>query len=353
MSERPRSGSAAAIALAVLTVLASCTRGDDRTPVLPDRGVDHRLTGSILVTGGFSPAGFGGLQLVDVATGDERPVRMPTGEEALTGLFLEDGTLVGVLRDGRGRVQAYELDPDQPPRRLGPALPRGSFLEVSAAGDVVLAADCSGGMRGFTLNLARPSAWRPVTAACPAAVSPDGRTIASSPDGRTLVVAPADRRGPPEPLVDLRRLRLPAGVDEDPQIVGRPTWGADGVAVVVAGRSRLAIVIAQPEGGPEVASIGDSSAGFRSALAWEPEGGSLVVANDTHTESVVRTLDPGGGGSVIGLSDEPVAALVWSPAGDAVLASAVFSWIFLDPEGGWLRKVPVNRSRGTPVAWSI
>jgi WD40 repeat protein len=295
--------------------------------------------------------------VVDVETGVESRVQIRPTHFVLAGAFRKDGSILGVLQDGRGKVRAYEVSVEEPARPLSPPIPAGVFefsFDFSMAGDVLLAADCDGGTRGYTLDLERPLAWRPVTASCLATLSPDGRRIAASPDGRTIVTSPADRRGPTEPVLELADLDgLPPGVTEDPEIVGNLAWGEAGLAAVVAAGSRLAVVTVAPDGSITIVGIGDSSAGFRTSLAWEPGGEELAVANETHTESVLRSLDvSAGGGSVLGLSDESISELVWSPSGDVLLAATVFSWVFVDPEGGWLRKVPVSRSRGTPVAWA-
>lgn len=291
--------------------------------------------------------------MVDVATGDERRIQIEPQHMVLMGAFREDGSTVAVLTDDRGTVQAYDVSVEDPARPIGPPLPAGAF-EFSGSGDLLLAADCGRRGRSFSLDLRRPTVWQPVTAYCLATLSPDGKTIASSPDGRAMFTTPVDRRAKPEPLFDLATIEgLPAGLDDDSRIVGTPTWGEGGLAVIVGSGSRLAVVIVPRQGSVEIVAIGDSSAGFRSAISWEPGGSRLVVANDTHTESVVRALEPEGEGSVIALSDEPIAAVVWSPSSEAIVASGVFSWIFLDPQSGWIRKVPVSRSRGTPVAWSI
>ena len=360
MGPRPRSSRSGRVLLVLgLLIASSCTGREADRSEPPEPSIDPGLRGKILVAGGFNPgAPWGGLRVVDVATEVESQIQIPSAHVILAGAFRSDGSIIGMVEDGRGRVRAYGVSVEEPARPLSPPIPPGvsefSF-EFSVDGNILLAADCDGGERGYTLDLERPFAWRRVTAPCLATLSPDGRMIAGSPDGRTIVTSPADRRGPAEPMVDLTDLEgLPPGVAEDPEIVGTLAWGEAGLAAVVAGGSRLAVVTVGPDGSVAIVGIGDSSAGFRTSLAWEPADAGIAVASETHTESVVRSLDPAsGGGSVLGLSDEPISNLVWSPSGDALLVATVFSWVYVDPTGEWLRKVPVNRSRGTPVGWSI
>jgi len=292
--------------------------------------------------------------VVDVATGVESGVQIQPTHDILAGAFRNDGSILGVVQDGRGKVRAYEVSVEQPARPLSPPVPAGVF-EFSVAGDMVLAASCDGRGRSYSLDLRHPTNWRPVRAFCNATLSPDGRTVASSPDGRTVVTSSLDGRGGPERALELAELEgLPLGVVEDPQIVGKLAWGDGGLAAIVAGRTRLAVVTVAPDGSVATVGIGESSAGYGFAAAWVPEGAELAIANSTHTESIVRSLDvPAGRGSVLGLIDEPIRDLVWSPSSDVLLAATPFSWVFVDPEGGWLQKVPVSRSRGTPVAWAI
>jgi hypothetical protein len=346
------------LVLGLLFATTSCTgrEADRREPSEPP--IDPRLRGSILVSGGFSPGSpAGGLEVIDVATNDASPVQVSSTHFILAGALRNDGSIVGVLQDGRG-IRAYAMSVEEPARPLSPPVPTRGFeftVDLSADADVLLVANCDAGSDSYTLDLARPSGWRPVTASCLATLSPDGETIAASPDGRTIVTSPADRRGPTERVLDLTGLDgLPQGVADEPEIVGNLVWGEAGLAAVVAGGSRLALVVLGADGTTTIVDIGDSSAGFRTTLAWKPEGAALAVASETHTESVLRSLDlSGGGGSVLGLGDEPITDLVWSPSGDVLLAATVFSWVYVDPEGEWLRTVPVNRSRGAPVGWSI
>jgi WD40 repeat protein len=353
-----RSGIGRVLLVLGLLFATSCTAREGERPEPSERPIDPRLRGSILVAGGFRPGSTrGGLGVIDVRTDVDSPVQVPSTHFILAGAFRNDGSILGVVQDGRGTIRAYAMSVEQPAQPLSPPIPAGVFefsFDLSVAGDVLLAADCDGGTHGYTLDLARPVAWRPVTASCLATLSPDGRRIAGSPDGRTIVTSPADRRGPAERVLDLADLDdLPQGVADDPEIVGSLAWGEAGLAAMVAGGSRLAVVIVALDGSITIVDIGDSAAGFRTSLAWEPGDASLAVASETHTESVVRSLDvSAGGGPVLGLSDEPISDLVWSPSGDVLLAATVFSWVYVDPEGGWLRKAPVNRSRGAPVAWA-
>ena len=353
-----RSGIERVLLVLGLLFATSCTGREADHARPSERPIDPRLRGSILVAGGFSPgAPQGGLEVINVETDVASLVQVPSTHFIFFGALRNDGSILGVVQDGRGRIRAYAMSVEEPARPLSPPLPTEGFefsFDLAVAGDVLLVADCDGGADSYTLDLERPSAWRPVRASCLATLSPDGQRIAASPDGQTIVTSPADRRGPAERVLDLAGLDgLPPGVADDPEIVGSLAWSEAGLAAVIAGGSRLAVAVVVPEGTITIVDIGDSSAGFRTSLAWEPEGAVLAVASETHTESVVRSLDLSSGvGSVLGLSDEPISDLVWSPSGDVLLAATVFSWVYVDPGGVWLRKVPVNRGRGTPVGWS-
>jgi hypothetical protein len=343
----------AVVAFALVSVLiASCSaeRSEDAT----QDSADQELSGSVLALANSFLAPRGGLDLIELPGGEERPVRLPGEYFAAGGFFHEDGSIIAVLfgRSGPLRTQIYRATTVGGGAAVGPQLEGGPF-EFSLAGDTVLAADCDRDRFAHILDLSAPQAWRRVAAACLAALSPDGLWLAYSPDGRSVLRAPVDGSAAPEPVLDLRDLEsLPPGMEEDSWVL-RMAWGEAGLALGVTSLDRQAVVVVRGDGEHRVMALGDRGAAPDVVLAWQPEGELLAVVNASSLEGIVRLLDPRtGDGRVVALFREPPHSLVFSPDGEVLLTASHVNWSYIHTDGTFIRSLTKQWGNARPFGWA-
>lgn len=266
------------------------------------------------------------------------------------GSFLEDGSILAVVQEDIDLDRAYRLA-DGAPEPLGPPLRDRFGLTFSVEGDTLLAASCGERPVGFVLDLAAPTEWRRVAASCGASLSPDAAAMAWSPDGRTLVRSPVDG-GEPDPILELGSIEgLSASMGGD-LTIGVVGWGSPGVAVTAYGGDRQAAIVAAEGSAPYVAPLGGTGPVARAFLSWQPGGDLLAVMMWNNLEGIVRVLDPRTGESrIVAMVQEPPRGMVWSPSGDVVLAGTDLRWVYVAPDGEWLRSVPVARGDSLQLDW--
>lgn len=323
---------------------ASCTGGGSGDRGATDRP-DHRLRGTILVSTDFRS----GLATVELPDGTPQEIELPLTFRVVFGSFLDDGSILAVVQEDLDLDRAYRIS-DGAPEALGPPLRDRFGLTFSVEGDTLLAASCGDRPIGFVLDLAAPTVWRRVDASCGASLSPGAEAMAWSPDGRTLVRSPVDG-GEPEPVLELGEIEGLSAMGGD-LTIGGFGWGPGGIAITAYGGDRQAAIVA-PEGStPFVAPLGGTGPVARSFLSWQPEGDLLAVMMWNNLEGIVRILDPRTEQSrIIAMVQEPPRGMVWSPSGDVVLAGTDLRWVYVAPDGEWLRSVPVARGDSLPLDW--
>jgi hypothetical protein len=108
-------------------------------------------------------------------------------------------------------------------------------------------------------------------------------------------------------------------------------------------------MLVTPKGLPPPVTFGRQR--FLVGLAWNPDGSALAVSSLTQNEAVLRTVDPAtGGASVLALDGEALAEPTWSPDGEVLVSQAHLSWLFVDRDGTWIRRPPVDGL--VPLDWA-
>ena len=321
---------------------------DGGSPAPEPAGDDPRLRGSVLVANGFFQ---GGLSIIELADGEPQPVPMPESRPVQAGFFTEDGSVVAVLSQEGGTLQAYRSSPDEDPVALGGQL--DGVFTFSLAGDALLAADCAAAEPSvYVVDIGSPTDWQRVGGACGAALSPDGTSFAWQRDGRHLLQTAVAAAGPGT-ILDVTQIRgLPAGMSGDLTTAGEIRWGEPGIALSVETGERQAAVVVGNDGAVHVARLGPQGAGLRPGFAWQPGGDLLAISSWSNIEGVLRVFDPGADETrVVGLQGDPYNGVVWSPDGDVLLAASDSWWTFVSPDGTWIRSIPVGRGSSLPLAW--
>lgn len=335
---------ARASVLLVMLVAFACT-GERRTAPT-DAGADVRLSGSVLAR---MQAGTT-LVIIDPDDGSERPVRMPAGTVlAHRASFAPDGSIVAVVEAPYGRPGVYRLGIDQDPRPLGPPL-HGTFtFDIEA--NSVLAAGCDRPGIGFVLDLEAPSTWRRVDAACGAALSPDGRSVATPVDGNSVRVVAIDGTAAPATVLSLDELAR-GSLSDGARITGQIAWDDQGMAFTVGSADVESLVVVLDAGTATIEPLGAHAEWIETMLVWQPGGSLLAAAGATRLEGLVRIADPRSGDvRVVAILREPPSGIAWAPDGRVLLASTLGRWTFLGPDGAWLRVLPYSRGRAMPMDW--
>jgi WD40 repeat protein len=198
------------------------------------------------------------------------------------------------------------------------------------------------------------TAWRKVATGCRAAFSPDGSAIAYSPDRRSIWTTEADGSSPGERLIKLSEIDGPAD-DGGGQFGGPISWGEGGIAFTLFSEGKASLVIVDLQGSADIYPLLPPNAGYSSTnLRWQPDGGLLgVFTAGRHNDyiGVVRTFDASRKTStVLDISRNSSAGILWSPDGDLVLSGGPFdAWQFFDLEGGRVGRLPPPRAE--PVDW--
>jgi hypothetical protein len=296
---------AAAVVLGL--VLSACTPDDPPGSSGPTGGSDSAVTGTVLVAQGFG----GGLATIELPDGDPQPLTMPEDVRFMHAAYVdEDGEILAVVEDERGRVRAYRLG------AAAAAVPISPPLQVahsfSFAAGHLLAARCDRRASAWVLDVAVPEQWRPAPGACGATLSPDGTAVAWSPDGRRVVWADTDAEGRPEPVLG------PADLDDLPpgmqglEVIGALSWGPEGLAIPLGNNERQAAAVFEPDGTVGITPLGARGAGIGASLSWQPSGELLAVASWGTLEAIVRVFPPRGQISVLAIDSYPMLCIVCS-----------------------------------------
>jgi hypothetical protein len=337
----------AALVVGSATV-AACTTGDPMAPAPAPAGPDVRLTGSVLARTELGRS----LVVIDPRDGTEKPVRMPPGSVLVHhASFAEDGTILAAVEGPYGRFGAYRLSVDDDAEPLGPML-RGVFT-FDGDDRSILAASCDARRSGYVLDVAAPSVWREVDAACGATLSPDGRSIATSVKGERVDVVPIDAPAEASTVFEIEDVsRAASTVPTDARITGRIAWGKEGIAFTVGTDDVESLVVLSEGAPPIVETFGAHAEWLETALEWRPDGSSIAAAGATQLEGIVRMADPTTGDAhVVAILREPPFGILWSPEGDILLLSTLGRWTFLGADGSWLRVLPYSRGRALPMDW--
>ena len=336
------------LALALI-LFSACVRSDEGSRTPEPAGDDPRLRGSVLVANGFFQ---GGLSVIELPDGEPQPVPMPESRPVQAGFFLEDGSVVAVLSQGGGALQAYRSSSDDEPVALGGEL--DGVFTFSLAGEVLLAADCAAARPSvYVVNVVSPTDWQRVEGACSAALSPDGTSFVWQRDGRHLIETTIAPTTEPRTLLDVTQIEeRPPGMSGDLTTGGELRWGEPGLALSVETGDRQAALVVGAQGEVAIAPLGPQGAGLRPTFAWQPGGDLLAISSWSNIEGVIRVFDPGTDETrVVGLQADPYNGVVWSPDGDVLLAASDSWWTFVTPDGTWIRSIPVGRGSSLPLAW--
>lgn len=276
--------------------------------------------------------------------------REPPSGNVLSASWGADGRHAYVLvQVDEERSQLFRVGPHEDPGALGRRLP--ATYTVGRRGGLVLAWTC--GRRAspvLVLELAEPAPrWREVARGCPAALSPDGRSVAYSPDGRTLWRVGSDGQGRPRELLDLSRWRreLRSAGMRDAGLwspFADMAWGDPGIAVTLADHGRHAVLVLLDDGGVRLVPLGRAQP--TSGLAWQPDGALLAWSELGPGEAggSLPAYDPGSG-APRQLAAGTMDGVVWSPDGGLVVALRATEggsqWAFVDVDGDLVRTAPI------------
>ncbi len=319
------------------------------------------LAGSVLASG----RSFDSLVRMDLP--DLVPVDIPLTDE--TGAVVDavwDGDAAAALamlrlRDGTQRL--YRVAPDAEPEPIGPLVRQsiaGGSLEVKGTTALYVRCGIDDPSSASVLDLGAPTAYRHLVETCLATMSPDGSTVAfSAPDARSILTVPTDGSAEPTTLVRLADLTDLFGEAASRLTVFGPlVWSDTGLAMGVALDEGQAVILVPEQGSPMLVTpkglpppVTFGRQRFLVGLAWNPDGSALAVSSLTQNEAVLRTVDPStGGASVLALDGEALAEPTWSPDGEVLVSQAHLSWLFVDRDGTWIRRPPVDGL--LPLDWA-
>ena len=270
-----------------------------------------------------------------------------------------------VLTSAAGQSRVFAVTVGGQTRSMSPPVTAPVRVAGHPVGDRLLLAGCEGSEPIVIVSLPpadlstppspSPAAPKEVARGCPAALSPDGQSVAFSPDLVSVWRISSNGGDRPEEVVRLagRKQLLSLGM-RSPRILPSAgmSWSSSGLAVAMEGGGRFALVVVEPSGQVRVIPLGTARP---TALAWDPGATLLAFTEHDRTGDALQTFDPVKHRlqlATLALGKE-LRGLVWSPRGDAMVTLVGLDhWLVVTPGGAKVRSIIVTPG-AVPVDWTL
>jgi hypothetical protein len=327
--------SVAVLGVLLLLALTAC-----RSPHLSlRRHPPAHLTGRILATvAGPSPR----LLELDLSSGRWQSIPLPASP--ISAFFWGNPpSAYALLRGGGGTSRLVEAGVGGKVRTVLSSVPADVQSNPHPIGGLVAIGTCQGTRPVFVLNLTTGGTPREVGRGCPAALSPDGRSVAYSPDLLSVWRVGLEGASRPAPMFRLAGPVLASLGMRQPRILPEAgmSWGRGGLAMAVEGEGRFACLLATGTGRVRVIPLGTARP---TQFAWDPGGTFLAFIELDRTGGALRVYDAASGRrrlAALALGKQ-LQGLVWSPMGDTLLTlKGGDRWLIVTPAGSTVRSIAV------------